>query len=48
MAQISLDRDYPGTVYIVANIANKGEMSVEYDSDGNNINDWGELLINLN
>ena len=33
MAQISLVRDDPENVYIVANIANKGEMSAEYDMD---------------
>ena len=32
MAQISLDRDDPDNVYIVANIANKGELSSEYDA----------------
>lgn len=39
MAQISLDRENPDNVYIVANIANKGEMSLEFDSDQNGIID---------
>ena len=39
MAQISLDRDDPDNVYIVANIANKGELSSEYDADDNGIID---------
>ena len=39
MVQISLVRDAPETVYIVANIANKGEMSTEDDADGNGLID---------
>ena len=39
MVQISLDRNYQETVYIVTNIAHKGEMSLEYDLDGDGILD---------
>ena len=39
MCQISLSRDNPDIVYMVANIANQGTMSSEHDANGDGIED---------
>ena len=39
MCQISLSRDNPDVVYMVANIAEKGPMSSVYDEDGDGVED---------
>ena len=39
MCQISLSRDNPDIVYMVANIANEGAMAAEYDANGDGIED---------
>jgi len=39
MCQISLSRDNPDIVYMVANIAEQGQMSSDYDANGDGIED---------
>ena len=39
MCQLSFSRDNPDVVYAVANIGTEGEMSAEYDADGDGIID---------
>ena len=39
MCQISLSRDNPDVVYMVANIAEQGDMSPEHDANGDGIED---------
>ena len=39
MTQISLSRDNPDIVYMVANIANEGPMAAEFDANGDGVED---------
>jgi len=39
MCQISVSRDNPDIIYMVGNMANKGEMAAEFDANGDGIED---------